>query len=563
MQKFRPPLTPSELVQLAALASLDFSNFNETDVRETYIRPILGLLGYQKGRDYSVGTEESFRLKEPFLRIGRDRIKLDYLNAVRKQNFWLIEAKDGSAGKDAPIPDEDVCQAYFYALHQSVNCRYFAVCNGWLFNVYDRDTLDSALTPLLTIKSSELETRFLEIDAVIGSTQVQSHVKQELLDEIERVLSAEVSLERLEEFVEAVKRVSHRVRPTVLENFRLNYRREATEREQSFTQILQQVRADQIVDTLFNSSIAVGEVAKVSDALVEKVLATSGSQHLLLFDRVLLNTLKPVNYFFYINAVHFLLRLLDRGVENVDYHEGGKSVGVRDLLNRYLRWILTRFEDRQDLRMLTLFEGVYSRTLKRSLIMLQASREAVARAVELERFFLPEEKVAAAALCPAGTLITVVQGATMRACGEMLAKFYDASKRSFNTVLAEQEFRNLVSISDHFLNASNADYVRIRGELGSSWSELLFLDGLFTEWDPVIAATMKMLADRDEIVRLLPSNIKKQISYVLSIGVAGGAGTSFEKKYSVTTRQFPDLEGQRTDFFSTKYKAHPDEFEEF
>lgn len=263
MQKFRPPLSSSELAHLTELAKLDFSTFNETDVRETYIRPLLNLLGYQKDRDYSVSTEESFKLGEPFIRIGRDRIELDYLNAVRKQNFWLIEAKNGNPDGKAAIPDGDVCQAYFYALHQSTNCQYFVVCNGWLFNLYDRDNLDASLTPQLSVKRSELRDRLLEIDAIIGATQVQSHVKSRLLDEIGRALSAEVSLERLDEFVEAVKGASNRARPKVLDNFRVNYRREATDREKSFTEILQSMRADQVVDTFFLSSISIEEVGKV------------------------------------------------------------------------------------------------------------------------------------------------------------------------------------------------------------------------------------------------------------------------------------------------------------
>jgi hypothetical protein len=43
----------------------------------------------------------------------------------------------------------------------------------------------------------------MEIDAIIGATQVQSHVKLRRVEEIERVLAAEVPLERPEEFVEA------------------------------------------------------------------------------------------------------------------------------------------------------------------------------------------------------------------------------------------------------------------------------------------------------------------------------------------------------------------------
>jgi hypothetical protein len=561
MQKFRPQLSDSENVQLNAMAVMDFSTFNETDVREIFIRPLLSLLGYQKDRDYSVNTAADFRLSEPFLRIGRQSIELDYLNAVRKQNFWLIEAKNGSAGRDGRISDEDVCQGYFYALHQSVNCRYFVVCNGWLFNLYDRDTLDSNLTPLLTIKNSELPVRFLEIDAVLGSTQIQSHVKTRLINEIERVLSAEVSLERLEEFVQAVKGASNRAQPKALENFRINYRRERTERERSFAQILEDTQAHQIVDTFFTSSSVMGDVARVSEALVDKVIATSGGHHFLLFERIFLNQLRPVTHNFYINSIHFLLRLVDRGIENVDYYKNGNKVTARSMLHQYLWWVFTRFEDRQDIRILTLFEGVYSRTLKRFLIMVREPRIHIEASVAFDRFFLPEEKVAAGSLCPAATLITLIQGATMRACGEMLIKFYDEENRSFKAALAEQELRNLTVASDRFLEVTEADYVRVRRELGTPWSETQFLDGLFANWDRVIAATVEALTPRDEIVRQLPPRLKKQISYVLSLGVAGGFG--FEKKYLVKTRPLAEPKDQISEFFSTSYKANPDAFEDF
>jgi hypothetical protein len=563
MQKFRPPLSPPELAQLKALAALDFSNYNETDIRENFIRPLLTLLGYEKDRDYSADTEKSFTLSAPFLRIGRDRIKLDYLNAVRKQNFWLIEAKDGSGGKDGSILDEDVCQAYFYALHQSVNCRYFAVCNGWFFNLYDRETLDARLNPLLTIRNSDLPVRFLEIDAMIGSTQVQAHIKSRLIGETERVLSAEVSLERLEEFVEAVKGAARRAWPKALENFRVNYRREESDREQAYAEILQQERADQIVDTFFMTSSTHGSIRKVSEALVEKVIATSGGDHFLLFDRILLNTLRPVTHNYYINSIHFLLRLVDRGVEHVDYFEKGSRVPVRELLHRYLWWVLTRFEDRQDLRVLTLFEGMYTRAFKRMFILLRAQRSSIEQSVAFERFVLPEERVAAAALCPAGVLLDLVQGATMRACGEMVARFYDDKKRYFKAALAEQELQSLTAVSQPFLQFTETDYVRIRGELGTDWSETQFLDSLFSGWDRVLAATMEYLTPREHTVRQLPSKIKKQISYVLSLGVAGGLGDGFAKKYAVKTPQFPEPGKLIAEFFDTGYKSNPEAFDDF
>ena len=187
---------------------------------------------------------------------------------------------------------------------------------------------------------------------------------------------------------------------------------------------------------------------------------------------------------------------MDRGIETVDYSEKGEKLPVRELLHRYLWWVLTRFEDRPDIRILTLFESVYSRALKRLFIMLPVQRGSIEQAVAFERFVLPEEKVSAGALCPARILIEIVQGTTMRACGEMLAQFYDEEKRRFKVALAEQELRNVIATSAQFLQSTEADYLRIRSELGTSWSETQFLDSLFVGWDRVIAATMEMLTPR-------------------------------------------------------------------
>jgi hypothetical protein len=276
----------------------------------------------------------------------------------------------------------------------------------------------------------------------------------------------------------------------------------------------------------------------------------------LLFERLLLNSLRPVTHNFYINAIHFLLRLVDRGIETVDYSEKGETVPVRELLHRYLWWALTRFEDRPDIRILTLYESVYSRTFKRLFIMLPVQRGSIKQAVAFERFVLPEEKVAAGALCPAQILIELIQGATMRACGEMLARFYDDEKRHFKAAMAEQELRNVMTTSARFLQSTETDYMRIRSELGTSWSETQFLDSLFAGWDRLIAASMEMLTPRDETVRLLPSKLKKQICYVLSIGVAGGLGEGFAKKYAVRTRQLAERDKLIAEFFSTGFKAN-------
>ncbi|MEG4026626.1 hypothetical protein [Microcoleus sp. S13C4] len=148
MKKYRPPLTDTELQELEKLSTLEFSTYSEADVREEYLMPILRLLGYRKDLDYSVSREDSFKLDDLFLQVGSTQVRLDYICSIRKEYFWLIDAKKGKC-KDSTNPpqirEQDVSQAYFYSLHPTINCKYFVVSNGWYLNVYDRDEINNKL----------------------------------------------------------------------------------------------------------------------------------------------------------------------------------------------------------------------------------------------------------------------------------------------------------------------------------------------------------------------------------------------------------------------------------
>ena len=192
MKKFRPSLTEYETKELKRLSELNFSTYSEADVREEFLVEILKLLGYRKELDYSVSREESFKLNPLFLSVGSTRIKLDYLCSLRKQYFWIIDAKEGKC-RDTENPPaiakNDVGQTHFYSLHPEINCQYFIVSNGWFTNLYDRDSLDDLLTPILSIKSTEISNRFLELDSYVGSTQLLPLLKEKLLDQIEKIFS--------------------------------------------------------------------------------------------------------------------------------------------------------------------------------------------------------------------------------------------------------------------------------------------------------------------------------------------------------------------------------------
>ena len=223
MYKYKKPLTEEQTNLLKELEKKDFSNYNETDIREEYVAPILTILGYKRDSDYQVTREDNYNVEELYLNVGRKRIKLDYIFNIRKRNFWIIEAKKGDKRE---ISKDDCNQAYLYSLHPKVNCRYFVVTNGWLFNIYDRnkflnDDDTDVFIPILSIKNSELLNKYNELYSILGSSNIIFNVKEKvILAEIEKTLSAEIYPIRLNQFEEKVKNIISKSMNSVYKNIR-------------------------------------------------------------------------------------------------------------------------------------------------------------------------------------------------------------------------------------------------------------------------------------------------------------------------------------------------------
>src|SRR4051794_1182111 len=91
--------------------SLDFHNWNEADIREEFIAPLLKNLGYSKKTVNDVIREKSLDLSTPYHRIGRKKISIDYIPTIRLKSFWIIEAKPGNIKE---MDCGDLLQAHLY-----------------------------------------------------------------------------------------------------------------------------------------------------------------------------------------------------------------------------------------------------------------------------------------------------------------------------------------------------------------------------------------------------------------------------------------------------------------
>lgn len=201
----------AELLRLSRITPS--SAWNETDVREEILAPILRCLGYARGTDYDINREQHLLL-HPFLMIGSQKVRLDYAALIRRQHFWILEAKRPSS----TIDQEAVHQAYFYAIHPEVQARFFAVSNGVDFVLYDVRELDEHYRPLLTFPLSNLPLHFARLRDLIGSDRVRDEVARRALADLDKVLGTEIRVERLNQMDARLKALVARAHHAVKEN---------------------------------------------------------------------------------------------------------------------------------------------------------------------------------------------------------------------------------------------------------------------------------------------------------------------------------------------------------
>lgn len=556
MEKYRPRLSESEKEILKNLSELDFSDYTEADIREEYIVPIMSMLGYSKNKDYSISREESFNLNEAFINVGSKRVRLDYIFSIRKKYFWLVDAKSGKRGSPE-IQKEDVYQAYFYSIHPEVNCIYFGVCNGWYFNLYERDSFDDFADPIISIKSEEIARRFLELDRYIGITQIIPMLKKRLLNQIEKVLSSEIVEERLEEFKTQVNYSISRIRPQVLENFRENMKKIREEEKERRKHYLSSLGGWQAIDTLFETSQTFQELYDTSKIVYEcDEFQRYQGAHGLLMSNLMLEELRPVSYWYFVNIVFFLCYLVNEDVEYINYGIGGHvKTSVQDHLNYWVKEVYTRFENRRDIRLLTIFEGEVRRFIKHILVMTREARNGISKVVLEEKYYIPEEELSGIVVCEARTILQIMNRYAKISLSHFVDRFY--KHRKINDTLVIEEVETLKRLNDEFIKDNGEVYEGILKELGSSWSELTWTESNFKDFDPIISATSNILIENIKAMSLLNEDVKVQIGKVASLSVSTYT-EELCKKYSIeyekiTAEKKIEL---RTKFFNHSYQSN-------
>ena len=163
------------------MAQANFDTMNETDVRETIVRPLIERLGYRHGTDATIITEKTLRYEKAFL--GRKNPKkdpplvgrADYICEVVSIGRWVVEVKSPAES----ISQEAVEQAHTYASHPEIAATFFLVTNGRTFRLYETSKLSE---PALAWHYEDEDDNLFRLLNVLSPLAFRKRAKYALVD---------------------------------------------------------------------------------------------------------------------------------------------------------------------------------------------------------------------------------------------------------------------------------------------------------------------------------------------------------------------------------------------
>lgn len=205
-----PALSDSDLDELRQISKLDVSSYSEADVRAVVIDPVVRILGYRKEHYFSLNREKNLKF------LDKD-CYIDYEMTLWSESFWVIEAK--KAKRKAPkFNRKELEQALCYASHPQVNAALMVLCDGRLFEIYDRE--ESLAKPIERVEVRNLVEDFPKLQRLLSPWQSWFFQKRRIPRLVDKVMDHEITLGRLDEIRGELNRTLDQKRSIVIDNRR-------------------------------------------------------------------------------------------------------------------------------------------------------------------------------------------------------------------------------------------------------------------------------------------------------------------------------------------------------
>lgn len=336
---------------------LDFTHWNEMDVREEFIAPLLVILGYSKDSMHDVLREQSLTLSEPYHSVGRTRVTIDYVPTIRMRHFWIIEAK---SGQPRAMNFPNLLQAHLYAIHPEVQARFIVLTNGWEIRLYDALTVRSWDDADHVCTQDDCETTFEQLKEMIGAQNMLHYIRRKTLQAVRDSFAAEIDEHQVTSFQSEIHRIIQEGKHVVRNNTRalqVSAWREAEAQE------LSRLKTADFSTLLVEMDIPINGRLLAANEYARRIIESSDETlRSKLVDKLVMMYRGRPHAIFRVSSVFVLIRLLQ---EDIEVPPSIYTSGVKEALRELVTGNCTYWEHHQLANALCHLENTVLRLAKK------------------------------------------------------------------------------------------------------------------------------------------------------------------------------------------------------
>lgn len=440
-EKILEPLTDENNEELKRIEKLDVTSFTEADVREEIINPILKILGYQKGNQYSVDREKSISF------LGGKRRSLDYSLKLWEKNFWLVEAKKPRLNKSA-FGYADLNQALEYAVHPEINAALIVLCDGVKLEIFDREK--SLVHPIVNVVIHDITKHFDEVRKFLAPLHVWFFYKRRVLDSIDRAFEHEFNESRVDEFRRIIESQLQSKRAIILQNFRDRNISDNDEEQQE--SLFKNASLEEIIEIHFFQPQTEFRIRLMIFRLIE---ICHKSSDFLVFYKMFPDDPRDTNDYFYMYALEFLIQVDKEGLQ-VRWLPGWLSenneINIQKAIKKLIFLCLTHFEDDLGRKSILLAANTYKRIFKVMSVVLPYQETLAKQQHLVTRYMLPELCWAQILSSKERNMLIDLDGLSLQATAAFVREY--STDRGFKENLAAKAIKDMYMLEADLINST-------------------------------------------------------------------------------------------------------------
>jgi len=453
------PLPQEDIPTLNKIQMLNTDGYTEAEVRAYVIDPIVKILGYEKGTTFSPDLERRVDFID-------NRKFIDYKCTLWEENFWIIEAKKPNARRRKRFEYAVFMQAIEYAVHPKINAALIVLCDGDLFEVFDRE--ENVNEPILRFNRSDLVQRFDDLRVLLSPWQVWFFEKRRITRLIDKVFDREFNLQRLAEFQQLVQTRLQSKRAVVL----TNYQKLFDGRQDHLDEIarLRSMPTEDIVDGWFFLNLPAPHIFAMVNALVDRCLENPFPVLYKLFP----DQPRDASDTYYSYALAFLA-VLHKRTESTSFRTPwlptwlnepnsgftNIEVAVRILMKR----CLTQFHDDEPRKLTLLCYASVRRILKRLAVIQESEWVFAEQRFAFMRFVTEEISWESFASSTAGFVLQSINTRSMTISNRLIASFKN-DDGTLQIETGKSKLREMWALDAQLIQSAPPNYLALLKERG-------------------------------------------------------------------------------------------------